>query len=155
MKNKKIALLVLALTAVAVALLVCYFTVSGETLSKPLAQVREGNIVRIVKSKETSEKSEIVQTITCNDAQTDMLIALIENTKFTRIVSKTVPFTDMDRYLVTVNTPAGSELFRLESYGGEFLIADYAPGDAPVTYYKLKINNPDWKQTLEKILSAA
>lgn len=155
MKNKKIALLVLALSAIIVALLVCYFSVSGETLSIPFAQLREGNVVRIVKSKETSGQLQSVQTATCGEAQTDMLLALIKSTKFTRIVSRTVPFTDTDRYLVTAETPAGNVLFRLESYGGEFLTADYAPGDAPVKYYKLKINNPEWKRTLEEILAAA
>lgn len=154
MKNKKIALLTLALAAVVVALLVCYFSVSGETLSNPLAQAQEGNIVRIVKSRETSEKSEIVQTVTCDETQTDMLLALIKSTKFTRIISKTVPFTDTDRYLVTAETPAGNVLFRLESYGGEFLTADYLPGNISSKHLKLRIRNPEWKQTLDAILSA-
>ncbi len=155
MKNKKTALFVLALSAAVVILLACYFSVGGERLSAPLTQLREGNVIRIVKSREPSEKSEIVQTADCGEAQEDMLIALIESTKFTRIVSRIVPFTDTDRYLITVEAPNGNTLFRLESYGGEFLIADYSPGDAPVKHYKLKIRNPEWKPALEEILSAA
>ncbi len=154
MRNKKIALLVLALSAAAVALLVCYFSVSGDTLSNELAQLREGNVVRIVKSRETSEKSEIVQTADCGEAQTDMLIDLFKSTKFTKILSQIVPYTDTDRYLITVEKPDGNVLFRLEAYGEEFLLADFSPGDVPATHYKLKIHNPAWKAALEKILAA-
>ena len=154
MKNKKVALFVLALSAAVVALLVCYINVGGDTLSKRFAQAREGNVVRIVKSHETSMKSEIVKTATVGEVQSDTLITLFESTKFTRILSKTVPYSDADRYLVTVETPGGNVLFRLESYGGEFLLADHSPGDAPATHYKLKIHNPAWKSTLEEILAA-
>lgn len=112
----------------------------------------KANIMQIEKSYETSEKSDVLNTITLNEEQEDRLISLINDTKFSKIYSSSVPYTDKERFLITLLTADGKLLLRMESYGGEFIIIDSSPGDSPAKHWRLKIRNDSWKQTLEEIL---
>ena len=90
--------------------------------------------------------------IVLNREQKDMFKALLENTKFERIVSKTVRFNDRDRYIVAKNTFENGFEFRFEIYGGEFLIFDYRQ-DNKTMHAGARIDNENWKEELEKIIS--
>lgn len=154
MKAKKgvvIALLVTAVIGIFVAQHF-YFSVNGAEISE-LIKTENTSTIQIVKTYETSEKSEVIKQIVLNDEQKEMLISLLEDTKFKRIISKSVPFSDKERYLITVATSDNKVFFRLESYGGEFIIVDSSPGDSPAKHWKLRIENEDWKNTLEEIIA--
>ena len=129
-----------------------YFSFNGAKISE---LIKAGNTasVQIVKTYETSEKSEVMKQIALSDEQMEMLVSLFERTKFRKIISKTVPFYDKERYLITAETSDNKVFFRLESYGGEFIIADFSPGDSPANHWKLKIRNDKWKNTLEEIVA--
>ncbi len=128
-----------------------FIYVRGTEISE-LVINREDNIIQIEKTYETSEKSDILKTLTLNEDQEDRLISLINNTKFCKIISTAVPYTDKERFLITLTTSEGMILLRMESYGGEFIIIDSSPGDSPPEHWKLKIRNKNWKKTLEEIL---
>ncbi|KPU42698.1 hypothetical protein OXPF_37520 [Oxobacter pfennigii] len=43
--------------------------------------------------------------------------------------------------------------FRLESYGGEFILVDSSSGDSPPSHWKLRVQNDEWKNVLEEIIA--
>ena len=154
MKNKKAAIIVLLLAAAIVIFIVqhFYFNVDGTKISE-LIKTGSTNTIQIVKTYETSEKSEVMKQIVLSNEQTEMLISLLENTKFKKVISKTVPFYDKERYMITAGTSDNKVFFRLESYGGEFIILDSSPGDSSPNHWKLIIQNDEWKNTLEEIIA--
>lgn len=129
-----------------------YFSFSGTKISTPLLSNNIASI-KIVKTYETSEKSDVIEEAVLNDEQTKLLISLFNNTKFRRIVSSTVPFYDKERYVITAETSDSIVLFRLKSYGGEFVFVDSMDGISMPNHWKLRINNNEWKNTLEKIIA--
>lgn len=149
--NKKMIITLVATLIVVLIARYFYFNISGTKISE---SILSGSIdeIKIVKTYETSEKSEIIEQAVLNDEQTKLLISLIESTKFRRIVSKSVPYYDKDRYVITADTSEGTIRFNLESYGGEFLLLDSMDGILPPKHWKLRIKNDEWKNTLERIL---
>jgi len=105
------------------------------------------NTIKIINTYKTSKETVL------NDRQKEMLILLLKDTKFKKIISKTVLFKDKDRYIVTGEDSNGRVLFRLESYGGEFILVDSMDGVSTPNHWKLRIKNDEWKTTLEKIIS--
>ncbi len=156
--SKRFWLGTIALALVAIVSLLAaqyfYYRVDGEEISRHL---KSGNIVvvKLKKTIESSSKSELCQEVTLTEPQVEMLISLMNQTKFKRITSKTVSYDDRERYLLTAENAKTHVIYRLESYGGEFILVDSATGDSPPEYWKLRISNPDWKRTIEAILTAS
>lgn len=152
MKNKKIIFTIFIIMVIlAVVFHHLYFTVKGTIISDSLTR-NEISTIRIIKTYNTSEKTDIVKETVLNEKQKDMLILLLKDTKFKKIISKTVLFKDKDRYIVTGENSNGRVLFRLESYGGEFILVDSMNGVSKPNHWKLRIKNDEWKTTLEKII---
>lgn len=154
MKAKKGTIIALLVT-VAIGIFVAqyfYFSVDGAEISS-LIKADNTSTIQIVKTYETSEKSEVMKQMVLNDEQKEMLISLLDDTKFKRIISKSVPFSDKEKYLITVATSDNKVFFRLKSYGGEFIIVDSSPGNSPAKHWKLRIQNDEWKNTLEEIIA--
>lgn len=154
MKSKKAAIIVVLVTA-AIGIFVAqhfYFNVNGSEISK-LIKTGNSNTIQIIKTYEASEKSDIIKQIALSDKQKEMLILLLENTKFKKIVPKAIPFYDKDRYVITAVTTDNAVFFRLESYGGEFIMVDSSPEDTPANHWKLRIENDKWKNILEEIMA--
>jgi hypothetical protein len=130
------------------------FSVSGETLSIPFAQLREGNVVRMVKSKETSGNYRACRRPLRRSADGYASRPYQEHKIHKdRFQNRTVyGYGQVPRHRGNARGQCAVPA-RILRRG--VLTADYAPGDAPVKYYKLKINNPEWKRTLEEILAAA
>lgn len=151
--KKKIVLTLLFIAAAIVFVaLRLYFNISGTKITKHIL-LDSISTVKIVKTYETSEKSDVIKQAVLNDEQKKLLISLIESTKFKRIISHAFGFHDKERYLITAETSDGHVLFRLESYGGEFVLIDSMDRISPLKHWRLKIKNSEWKNTLEKILS--
>ncbi|MDF2544883.1 MAG: hypothetical protein K0S47_4601 [Herbinix sp.] len=150
-KTGKISSIIIAVAIVVYGIYYSFFNVKGTEISE-LLKNKNGNSIQIEKTYETSEKSDVMNRITLNEEQEDKLFSLINNSKFSKIHSSAVPYTDKDRYLITLTTADHLILLRMESYGGKFIIVDSLPGDSPPKHWKLKIRNNNWKKTLEEIL---
>lgn len=151
--KKKIILPLLFIAAIIVFFVLrLYLNVSGTKITKRIL-LDSISTVKIVKTYETSGKSDVIKQAVLNDEQKKLLISLIENTKFKRIVSNAFGFHARERYLITAKASDGHEFFRLESYGGEFLLIDSMDRISPLKHWRLKIKNSEWKNTLEKILA--
>lgn len=147
MKNKKIIFTIFIIMVILVVVFQhLYFTVKGTIISDYLTR-NEINTIKIINTYKTSKETVL------NDRQKEMLILLLKDTKFKKIISKTVLFKDKDRYIVTGEDSNGRVLFRLESYGGEFILVDSMDGVSTPNHWKLRIKNDEWKTTLEKIIS--
>ncbi len=76
-----------------------------------------------------------------------MLKTLILQTDFTRNLSTTVRFNDKDMYSIVINDNDAGIWLNIDCIGNEWIsIANQFNGK------HLKINNPEWKDTLEKII---
>lgn len=145
MKNKKIIILSLLLLIFIAKYF--YLHVNGQQI-KEMMKNDDATIIELVKTYETSEKSDILNNIKFNSEQKDMLEALFEESDFKKIISKTTRYYDKDRYMITAKNSNNQIYFRLESYGGEFILVDSSPN-----HWKLKVLNENWKSKLEEIIA--
>lgn len=150
-KTGKITILIILIVVIIFVIHYFFIYVRGTEISELIINGKD-NIIQIEKTYETSEKSDVLKKMTLNEEQKDRLISLINDTKFGKIYSGAVPYTDKERFLITLTTADGKILLRMESYGGEFIIIDSSSGDSPSKHWRLKIRNDNWKQTLEDIL---
>lgn len=153
MKRNKIILCTILLS---LAIIICvtnsiYSDFNGTEISK-LIKNELSNTICIEKSNLSIDKPN-TDYKNLSSEQKGRLISLIEGTKFKRINSKYVPFTDKERYLITITTHDNKILFRMESYGRDFVIVDSIPGDTPAKHWKLRIKNNKWKSCLEDIIA--
>lgn len=102
---------VLIFAAVTVILVAChlYFSFDGSDISK-LINANTIGTVQITKTRESSQGTEMMAQVVLNDEQTQMLVGLLDATKFERIVSRSVPFSSKNRYLIAA-TNADDILF--------------------------------------------
>lgn len=154
MKNNKAVRLMLVLAAGVLTFMALrlYFNVEGRQISSLLVPV-DGGRVQLSKTYESSTSPQPLYEGTLEAAQLEELLALVEGTRFKRITSSSVAFQDKERYLITAEDKNGRIYFRLESYGGEFILVDAARGDAGPKHWKLRIQNDGWKDALEEIIA--
>ncbi len=120
-----------------------YFNVSGDEIAGVANITTSSNIV-IEKSYQGDTKE---QEYVLNANQIKMLKILILQTDFTRNLSTTVRFNDKDMYSIVINDNEAGVWLTIHCIGNEWIsIANQFNGK------HLKINNPNWKSTLEEIL---
>ena len=109
----------------------------------PMDSTTSSNIV-IKKSYQGDTKE---QEYVLDANQIKMLKILILQTDFTRNLSTTVRFNDKDMYSIVINDNEAGVWLTIHCIGNEWIsIANQFNGK------HLKINNPNWKSTLEEIL---
>ena len=120
-----------------------YFNVSGDEIAGVANITTSSNIV-IEKSYQGDTKE---QEYVLDANQIKMLKILILQTDFTRNLSTTVRFNDKDMYSIVINDNEAGVWLTIHCIGNEWIsIANQFNGK------HLKINNPNWKSTLEEIL---
>jgi hypothetical protein len=151
-KRKKIIVILIMLLVFCFFIYYYYFNVSGSKISQFLLNddIRE---IQITKTYDTSEKIDVINKITLNNRQVEMLITLFNNSKFKRISSNFVSFSDKERYLITAFNADKNVFLNIKSYGGEFIIVDWSPGNTPAKHWKFRIRNDEWENILNKIIS--
>ena len=95
----------------------------------------------------------VIEQSVLDDDQIGMLISLLEESEFKNISSEMIDYEDKDMYIFGVKNADDGLYFRLESYGGEFVVITVAPlyQDTPTTD-SLYIENENWKNALEAII---
>lgn len=87
------------------------------------------------------------QEYVLNANQIEMLKTLILQSDFTRNLSTMVRFNDKDMYAIIINGNETGVWLNIDCIGNEWIsIANQLNGK------HLKINNPNWKNTLEQII---
>jgi len=120
-----------------------YFNVSGDEIAGVANITTSSNIV-IEKSYQGDTKE---QEYVLNANQIKMLKTLILQTDFTRNLSTAIRFNDKDMYSIVINDNEAGVWLTIHCIGNEWIsIANQFNGK------HLKINNPNWKSTLEEIL---
>ena len=120
-----------------------YFNVSGDEIAGVANITTSSNIV-IEKSYQGDTKE---QEYVLNANQIKMLKTLILQTDFTRNLSTAIRFNDKDMYSIVINDNEAGVWLTIHCMGNEWIsIANQFNGK------HLKVNNPNWKSTLEEIL---
>lgn len=120
-----------------------YFNVSGDEITGVSNITTSSNVV-IRKSYQGDTKE---QEYVLNANQIEMLKTLILQSDFTRNLSTMVRFNDKDRYIIIINDNEAGVWLNIHCIGNEWIsIANQFNGK------HLKINNPNWKNTLEEII---
>ncbi|HAZ36374.1 MAG TPA: hypothetical protein DCY71_00770 [Clostridiaceae bacterium] len=120
-----------------------YFNVSGDEIAGVANITTSSNIV-IEKSYQGDTKE---QEYVLNANQIKMLKTLILQTDFTRNLSTAIRFNDKDMYSIVINDNEAGVWLTIHCIGNEWIsIANQFNGK------HLKVNNPNWKSTLEEIL---
>ncbi|GAA0725188.1 hypothetical protein GCM10008905_20100 [Clostridium malenominatum] len=120
-----------------------YFNVSGDEITGVSNITTSSNVV-IRKSYQGDTKE---QEYVLNANQIEMLKTLIIQSDFTRNLSTMVRFNDKDRYIIIINDNDAGVWLNIHCIGNKWIsIANQFNGK------HLKINNPNWKNTLEEII---
>lgn len=123
-----------------------YFNVSGDEITGVSNITTSSNIVIKKGSQDDAKGQEYV----LNANQIEMLKTLILQTDFTINLSTVVRFNDEDMYSIVINDNEAGVWLTIHCIGNEWIsIANQFNGK------HLKINNPNWKNTLEEILILA
>jgi hypothetical protein len=144
MMKKSLKLIIGTVIVIVFCLIIySYFNVSGDEIAGVANITTSSNIV-IEKSYQGDTKE---QEYVLNANQIKMLKILILQTDFTRNLSTTVRFNDKDMYSIVINDNEAGVWLTIHCIGNEWIsIANQFNGK------HLKINNPNWKSTLEEIL---
>ena len=142
--KKSLKLIIGTVIAIIFCLIIySYFNVSGDEITGVPNITTSSNIV-IEKSYQGDTKE---QEYVLDANQIKMLKILILQTDFTRNLSTTVRFNDKDMYSIVINDNEAGVWLTIHCIGNEWIsIANQFNGK------HLKINNPNWKSTLEEIL---
>lgn len=120
-----------------------YFNVSGNEITGVSNMTTLSNVV-IRKSYQGINEQEYV----LNANQIEMLKTLILQLNFTRNLSTMVRFNDKDMYSIIINDNEAGVWLNIHCIGNEWIsIAFQFNGK------HLKINNPNWKSTIEEIIA--
>ena len=152
MKKKVLILSALLLLLCAAALGWRFYTTVPGSQVAALLSASAPATVRLIKTLETSERSVPLSELTLDETQHAELLSLLENSRFERILSKTIPYSDTIRYIITAER-SGIPRLRLEAYGGEFLLLDFSDGASEPLHYKLRIQNERWGDALEALIT--
>ena len=137
------------IVGIVIVLLFCiiiysYFNVSGDEITGVPNITTSSNVV-IKKSYQDDTKE---QEYVLDANQIEMLKTLILKSDFTRNLSTVVRFNDKDRYIIIINDNEADVWLNIDCIGNEWIsIANQFNGK------HLKINNPNWKNTLEQIIA--
>lgn len=144
MMKKSLKLIIGTVIVIVFCLIIySYFNVSGDEIAGVSNITTSSNIV-IKKSYQGDTKE---QEYVLNANQIKMLKTLILQTNFTRNLSIAVRFNDKDMYSIVINDNEAGVWLTIHCIGNEWIsIANQFNGK------HLKINNPNWKSTLEEIL---
>lgn len=144
MMKKSLKLIIGTVIVIVFCLIIySYFNVSGDEIAGVSNITTSSNIV-IKKSYQGDTKE---QEYVLNANQIKMLKTLILQTDFTRNLSTAVRFNDKDMYSIVINDNEAGVWLTIHCIGNEWIsIANQFNGK------HLKINNPNWKSTLEEIL---
>ena len=85
---------------------------------------------------------------TLNSEQIQELKNLILDSSFTRVLASYVTFEDQNMYDILIDFNNGQDFISIHNIGSEYIAVTNQFGDK-----HLKINNPEWKSTLERIIS--
>lgn len=120
-----------------------YFNVTGDEILG-VSNITTSSSVIIRKSyMEVTNNEEYV----LNTNQIEMLKILILESNFTRTLSNKVRFYDKDMYTIFINDNESGVWLNIHCIGNEWIsITNQFNGK------HLKINNPNWKSTLEEII---
>ncbi len=120
-----------------------YFNVSGDEIAGVSNITTSSNVV----IKKSYQGTTIEQEYVLSANQIERLKALILQSDFTRDLSSTVRFNDKDMYEIIINDNDAGVWLNIDCIGNEWIsIANQFNGK------HLKINNPNWKNTLEEII---
>lgn len=144
MMKKSLKLIIGTVIVIVFCLIIySYFNVSGDEIAGVSNITTSSNIV-IKKSYQGDTKE---QEYVLNANQIKMLKTLILQTDFTRNLSTAVRFNDKGMYSIVINDNEAGVWLTIHCIGNEWIsIANQFNGK------HLKINNPNWKSTLEEIL---
>lgn len=109
--------------------------------------------ISIRKMYETSNGLILVKEICLYNEQKKELVTMITRSKFEQVTSTTFSYKSKIRYFVIGNNSDGNTILKLESYGDEFIILDWNPGDVPSKHLRLKIKKSKWSIVLENMLN--
>ena len=142
--KKSLKLIIGTVIAIIFCLIIySYFNVSGDEIAGVANITTSSNIV-IEKSYQGDTKE---QEYVLNANQIKMLKTLILQTDFTRNLSTAIRFNDKDMYSIVINDNEAGVWLTIHCIGNEWIsIANQFNGK------HLKVNNPNWKSTLEEIL---
>jgi hypothetical protein len=144
MMKKSLKLIIGTVIVIVFCLIIySYFNVSGDEIAGVANITTSSNIV-IEKSYQGDTKE---QEYVLNANQIKMLKTLILQTDFTRNLSTAIRFNDKDMYSIVINDNEAGVWLTIHCIGNEWIsIANQFNGK------HLKVNNPNWKSTLEEIL---
>lgn len=144
MMKKSLKLIIGTVIVIVFCLIIySYFNVSGDEIAGVSNITTSSNIV--IKKNYQGDTKE--QEYVLNANQIKMLKTLILQTDFTRNLSTAVRFNDKDMYSIVINDNEAGVWLTIHCIGNEWIsIANQFNGK------HLKINNPNWKSTLEEIL---
>lgn len=140
--NKRV--ISIAVISVIILFIYSYFDVKGKEIEGAL-NISSDCSVRIVKYYHlTDDKKEYI----LKGQQVDLLKNLILVSDFTKKLSSTVQFKDMDRYEIKIDFNNAQDFLMIDCIGNEYIsVTNQFNGK------HLKINNSGWKATLEQIIS--
>lgn len=120
-----------------------HFNVTGNEIIGVSKITLSSNIV--IKKSYLGDTKE--QEFILNANQIEMLKSLILQSDFTRNISTIVKFNDEDMYSIVINDNEAGVWLIIDCIGNEWIsVANQFNGK------HLKVNNPNWKSTLEEIL---
>ncbi|WP_313758387.1 hypothetical protein [Tissierella sp.] len=121
-----------------------YFNVSGKEIIGVLNIKTSSNVVIRKSYQDGTNKQEYV----LNANQIEMLKTLVLQSNFIRSLSTTVKFNDKDMHEIIINDNEADVWLIIHCIGNEWIsIANQFNGR------HLKINNPNWKNTIEEIIA--
>lgn len=121
-----------------------YFNISGNKIIGISDLTTSSNVVIRKSYLEITNKQEYV----LDDNQIEMLKSLVLQSNFTKSLSNTIRFNDKNMYEIIINDNEADISLIIHSIGNEWIsIANQYKGK------HLKINNPEWKSTLEEIIT--
>ena len=121
-----------------------YFNVKGNEIYG-VSDIEPTSSVTVTKSYHLVEGE---QDYVLDEKQIGLLKSLILESDFTRNLATSVRFYDKDMYIIKIDFNNSKDFLYIYCIGNEYIsIGDQFNGK------HLKINNPNWKATLEEIIS--
>nr|WP_300003744.1 hypothetical protein [Tissierella sp.] len=120
-----------------------YFNVKGSEI-KDVSNITEAKSVSMIKNYSTTP--EITEEFTLDSEQMERLKELILDSNFTKLLLPSVSNSDKDEYFIVIRFDDYGNDLRIDSIGNEYISFPYQINGW------LRINNPDWHKTLEKII---